>query len=368
MNPRASLLVQALARPADCLAWPLHQWELLMQQARRANLMARLEVAFERAGVHAQLPVGPRKHFDSIRRVADSQVRAVRWEARQIAAALQDMPGMPVVMLKGAAYVLAELPVAQGRLFSDVDILVPRERVPGVESSLMAAGWQNSHHDAYDQRYYREWMHEIPPMQHALRETVIDVHHNILPLSGRIRLDAGLLLAAAQPLAAWPGLSRLGDADLVLHSACHLFLDGEFDKGLRDLVDLDALLRHFGGHAEFWPSLQQRARELGVGRVLFYALRYTALILQTPVPQQAHQALQDLAPNALVLRLMDAVFIRALQPDHPSCESAGTGAARRWLYLRAHWMRMPLHLLLPHLIRKTFKRDPDDEVVVQAKT
>jgi hypothetical protein len=29
----------------------------------------------------------------------------------------------------------------------------------------MLAGWAATHHDAYDQRYYRQWMHELPPMQ-----------------------------------------------------------------------------------------------------------------------------------------------------------------------------------------------------------
>jgi hypothetical protein len=34
---------------------------------------------------------------------------------------------------------------------------------------------------------------------------------------------------------------------MVLHSATHLFYDGELNHGLRDLVDLDDLLRHFSG-------------------------------------------------------------------------------------------------------------------------
>ena len=35
-----------------------------------------------------------------------------------------------------------------------------------------------------------------------------------------------------------------------------------------------------------------------------------------------------------------------------------TAAARWLLYVRAHYLRMPLHLLLPHLLRKSFHR-PD---------
>ncbi|RQO55939.1 hypothetical protein DBR47_18910 [Paucibacter sp. KBW04] len=358
-----SLLSRALVDPAACLLWDVRDWETLLQQARRANLLARLALGFERAGLLSQVPAGPRRHFDSVQKVVDSQERAVRWEVGQIAHALHDL-GAPVLLLKGAAYVMAGLPAAQNRLFADVDILVPRPQLEAVEYALQAEGWQNVHHDAYDQRYYREWMHEIPPMRHQRRDTVIDVHHNILPLTSRLAVDAKLLLAQAVPIAGWPGLYRLDDVDLVLHSACHLFLDGEFDKGLRDLVDLDALLRHFGGQLNFWGDLQARARALGLGRVLFYALRYSAKILQTPVPREALRSLRDVAPDTATLAWMDGLFLRALQPDHPSSEDAWTGAARRLLYLRAHWMRMPLGLLIRHLATKALRREPEDAAPV----
>lgn len=354
----AELLRQALLEPHACLAWSALQWERLLQQARRANLLARLGLGFERAGLIADLPAGPRRHFEAIRRVTDSQRRAVRWELRQIDAALRGL-ALPVVLLKGAAYVMAEMPAADGRLFADIDILVPREGIAAVETSLMAEGWQSGSDDAYDQRYYRQWMHEIPPLQHLTRDSVIDVHHNILPLTGRIKVDAARLLERIVPLPGQPGFFRLGDADMVLHSACHLFLDGEFDKGLRDLVDLDALLRHFGAAAAFWPDLLARSQELGMQRVLFYALRYAGRLLATPIPAGLEATLASAAPPAWQLRWMDAIFERALRPDHSSCADRFTGAARRWLYLRAHWMRMPTHLLLMHLTVKALRREPE---------
>ena len=52
---------------------------------------------------------------------------------------------------------------------------------------------------------------------------------------------------------------------MVLHSATHLFHEGELDKALRDLVDIDGLLRHFGGHGPgSGTSWLQRAREVGL--------------------------------------------------------------------------------------------------------
>jgi hypothetical protein len=358
MSLVSPVLVRALRDPQACLSWSMQEWELLLQQARRANLVGRLGEAFEAAGLLGLIPEGPRPHLVAAGLLSNSQSRAVLWEARQIRQALRELPG-PVVLLKGAAYALAGLPAARGRLFNDVDILVPRPQLGQVEAALMLEGWHGEHSSAYDQRYYRRWMHEIPPMTHVLRNTVIDVHHNILPLTSRIKVDADRLLARIRPIEGWAGLYRLGDTDLVLHSACHLFLDGEFDKGLRDLVDLDALLRHFGREASFWPQLQARARELGLARILFYALRYTRLLLQTPVPAEQEAGLADVAPQRWQLACMDAIFERALRPDHASCADRWTGPARRFLYLRAHWMRMPLHLLVMHLTVKAFRPEPE---------
>jgi hypothetical protein len=41
--------------------------------------------------------------------------------------------------------------------------LVPRERLDDVQEALLAAGWEWVKEDAYDDLYYRRWMHELPP-------------------------------------------------------------------------------------------------------------------------------------------------------------------------------------------------------------
>jgi hypothetical protein len=360
MTPRD--LLTPLLRSADApLPGSPADWELLIRQARRSNLLTSLATRLRKQGRLDQVLPAARTHFDDALLIGAAQGRAVRWEAREIAHALRHLDA-PVVLLKGAAYLLDGLPAADGRVFADVDLLVPRAALDIAELMLGVAGWVSGKQDAYDQRYYREWMHEIPPMVHGQRETLIDLHHNILPLTSRVRVDADRLLEAIVPLPHWPGLYRLGDADLVLHSASHLFLDGEFDKGLRDLVDLDALLRHFSSTTPgFWSALVERAQTLGLARVLFYALRYAQAVLGTPVPAETAQALAGAAPPRLLLAWMDAVFLRALRPDHPSCEDGFSGRARSFLYLRAHWMRMPLHLLLPHLVVKAWKRRFDDD-------
>ena len=340
----------ALRDPAAVATWSVRDLETLVRQARSANVLARLAMRLDELGLLARVPAAPRAHFEAARRVARAQEEAVRREVTQIARALE-IARTSAVLLKGAGYLFAGLPAARGRLFSDIDILVPRGALPQVEAALMQRGWMTTHHDAYDQRYYRKWMHELPPMQHVTRQSVLDVHHTIVPLTGRLHPDASKLLQAARPVAGQPLIRVLAPADMVLHSATHLFLNEEFSNGLRDLADLDSLLRQFGAEPGFWRQLRDRAAELELELPLFYALRYGRALLDSPAePAELH------GPGGARLRLMDGLFVRALQPAHPTAGDALTPLARLALYFRAHWLRMPPALLAYHLAVKAFRR------------
>jgi hypothetical protein len=192
-------------------------------------------------------------------------------------------------------------------------------------------------------------------MQHMTRGTVIALHHNILPPTGRIKLDARLLLAAARPLPGFAGLSVLSPADMVLHSAAHLTHEGELDTGLRGLVDLDALLRAFSADPTFFDHLLRRAVELGLGRPLFQALYQTRHFLHTPMPPGWLEQLAAAAgfnPGSIRQAFLARCWEAALPPRHVLLSHWFAPVARSCLYLRGHWLRMPLGLLLRHLTRK----------------
>lgn len=347
------LLLEALRQPARLATFTLAEWDLLLRQASTANLMAHLYYLAERHDLLAQVPAPARIHLGWAHRVAMRHVRAARWEVRLIGQALAELD-QPLLLLKGAAYTMARLPPGAGRLYSDIDILLPRAALPVAEGMLMLHGWVSTHLDQYDQRYYRQWMHELPPMVHARRQTAIDVHHAILPLTAAVHPDPALLRASAVPVPGQSGLQVLAPHDMVLHSAAHLLFDGELEHGTRDLADLDALLRHFGTSPAFWDGLVPRARQLELGRTLFYALRYCALLLHTPVPQAVQADAARDGPHPLLLAMMDRLFNRALLPAHPSCADRWTPAARLLLYIRANWLRMPPLLLARHLFHKAF--------------
>ncbi|MDO9220196.1 MAG: nucleotidyltransferase family protein, partial [Thiobacillus sp.] len=168
--------------------------------------------------------------------------------------------------------------------------------------------------------------------------------------------DSNKLRSRAVAVDGVPGVYVLAAEDRILHSATHVFHDGELPHGLRDLTDLDLLLRDAATAPDFWSRLTTRADELQLGRSLFYALRYLRYFLDTPIPDSAFTALHGAAPSRLTLALMDSIFTRVLAPAHASCADAFTPAARLAAFVRAHWLRMPPHLLIPHLFHKAFIR------------
>ena len=363
MSAEWTVLLRSLREPPTMAALDAGTWDLLLRQASSAGLLGRLAALAQAAGIEGELPLPVRRHMRAALTIAQQQQRAVRWELVQLAPVLERLDG-PVLLLKGAAYAAADLPPAAGRLFADIDLLVPKAQIATAEALLTFDGWVSSHHSAYDQRYYRQWMHELPPMTHIRRKTVLDLHHNILPETARIRTRPDLILASARALPEHPRFSLPAPADLVLHSATHLFHEGEWQHGLRDLVDLDALLRQGSTEPGFWDALLARAEALNLGRPLFYGLRYCHRLLATPVPPATLEECPG-RPSALAAALMDWLFVPAFATGHASCRLPGSGFAAQALYLRSHWLRMPPHLLLPHLAQKFWQSNVLDRLAAE---
>lgn len=356
MSPASRDLLTPLWRqPHHLPTLSLRQWALLLGQARQARLISRLaQHCIDLQGVEL-VPMGAWRHLDGALRWVARQRHEVQWEVDCIVRALAAVP-TPVVLLKGAAYLVADLPPARGRLFNDIDILVDHRQMVQVEAALLAAGWISGERDAYNQRYYRQWMHELPPLQHVTRKTVLDVHHTITPPTSRFKVEGAKLLACIRGVDDRADLFVLAPVDMVLHSAVHLFQEGEFSHGLRDLLDLNDLLLHFSREPEFWESLFARAKELGLGEPLFHALHHIHRLFGTRTPQEFRHELQGIQPNWVTRRVMSALLTLALQPRHPSCDGPFNDLARWLLYLRSHYLRMPWYWLIPHLTRKACMR------------
>ena len=325
-------------------------WERLLGQARQGRLLGRLACRMQDRSLMQQLPPPVQQVLLASLRVLERHRHEVRHELLAVREALQALD-QPVLLLKGAAYLLAGLPPARGRIFSDIDLLVPEAQLGAVESALMVHGWISEERQAYNQRYYRQWMHEIPPLRHVQRGSVLDVHHALAPRSSHLHTPGAALIAASQPIGA-SGFRLLQPTDLALHAALHLCLDGELDHAWRDLLDFHDLLGLLP-EDEGATDLLARAAQLHLLPVLGQTLAPLSTLLPGHPQLRALVRGLDAALPGWQHRPEARWMCSALGLDE-----ADTPARRRragaWLYWRAHLLRMPPRLLLPHLTRKAW--------------
>ena len=345
VRPDYPLLVGLLRDPGQLATLSASQFAELIDAADHARLLGWLLTESEARALPVDPPGWLQDRLLTVRGLVHEQERAVRWEIDRLELAFSGS-GVSWMLLKGAAYVAAGLPPGRGRRVADIDICVPVEQLRDAERSLNAAGWRVATFDPYDERYYREWMHELPPMVHDDRGSVVDLHHAILPRTSRLQPRSERLFERACRVDG--GVSVLCPSHMVLHAATHLFHDGEIAGAIRDVVDLDRLLRTFGDTPGFWSDLVQEARVLDLTRPTYYALRYTTRLMQTPVPGSVIGEVAAWAPASAIAAVMDALVERALLGSDRRSAPLATFA----LYVRSHWLRMPPWLLARHLIRK----------------
>ena len=315
-------LARALREPATVAKLDATGWNALIAAARAERLIGTLALRVQ----DMQAPPAVAPILADARLDAEREARQALWEADRAAEAL----GGPVLLLKGTAYVAAGLSAGEGRFIGDLDILTARETLDEVADRLIAAGWEWVKEDAYDDAYYRQWMHELPPMIHRERDRMIDVHHTILPMTARQRPDAAAMLADAVSIT--ERLSVLSPEDMVCHSVAHLLADGDMAGGLRNLWDIHCLLEKVD-----LRRLAVRAERHGIGRHVEQAQRLAAALYGDGRGER--------------LSLWDRVVMcRLLARD-------GWGRETRKLlrfafYIRSHWLRMPPLMLARHLFTK----------------
>lgn len=356
-------LIDLLAGRRDPATLGDREWEAVISVARAEVLAATLA---ERLA-HADLPPAIAALFADMRAAMQVQQTHALWEAEMARRALAPA-GVRFVLLKGTAYAAAGLPNAAGRQIGDLDILVARDDLDRAEAALLAAGWEWVKSDPYDDAYYRDHMHELPPLIHKERDRMIDVHHTILPLTHRARPDASYLLAQAETLplprefadayddmpavydqkaANDPaaGLMVLGPHDIVVHCVAHVMADGDLAGGLRNLWDFHLLTQEMERrtNAKYWHHLQKIAHGHGLYHELNRASRLANELFGSRDMVFGRPKIAWRKPTAT-----DRLFLRALtarddwgRPTRPFTRLA--------FYIRSHWLRMPPLKLARHL-------------------
>lgn len=341
---RISPLLQLLAGRYPSSGFSSEEWSLVFSEARQAGVTARLAYMIRDSDLYwRDIPDHLRSHIDSAITHAESFRTDVLRELEHIRLALAEL-NTPVVLLKGAAYVCSGRQAARGRIFNDVDILVEKGLIGQAESALMIRGWNTGEIDPYDHRYYREWSHEIPPLTNWRRGTTLDLHHSLLMPTCKVKVDTAQMIRDALPVEGSTYWWRLSDDDTLLHAVCHLMMNSDFKRGLRDIWDIDLLYREFSQrNASFDTQLHARASAVGLGALLASALRLANRYFATPAPDFL---LSDASP------ILTYLVGRSASVRHRDTRPKGQATADFLLMLRELYLRLPTKLLVVHLIHK----------------
>ncbi len=330
----AMLLVDCLREPERALRLNDGDWTALITMARAEVLAGTL--AYRLQGKSNA------KHIENFVRDAlvdaEYQRRCSLWEVDSTRRALQNYDG-PVVLMKGSAYAATGMEASNGRHIGDLDIMVSEGGLKQVEELLLAADWEWVKEDDYDDAYYRDHMHELPPLIHKDRDQMIDVHHTILPKTARPNPNALAMIADAIPLE--DGHYIFMPEDMICHCAAHMMADGDLAGGLRNLWDMHCLLSDFSGAAgDFWARLKNRAEQHELWEAVHLSARHANALYGTNIPSEW-----------MLWKFSDELIQKRLLARN-SWGQQTRKFLRFGFYIRSHWLRMPPLMLTKHLFTK----------------
>ena len=296
-----------------------------------------------------KLPPPVKMHLRSIRQFCVAQ-NIQTLAATQLINQQLKAVDIPVLLLKGAAYTLSKKHNAKGRLISDIDILVEKQHIRRVEKCLIESGWKAKVLDDYDEKYYREWSHELPPFVHLKTGVTLDIHHNLLPSTAQKSISIEGIFA--DKIAIDNNLYVPSDAHMILHSSVHLLLNDDIEKGLRDCFDLYALITDYckthsldelyqlfkeaNCHAEFNVLMHL------LSRVFYHEnTRYIEFLTN-------HEGVRKKSFTALAM-------YAGIFPQSSYLDNSGSMVQRYFTYINGHLSKMPPLMFAKHILYKVYR-------------
>ena len=330
------------------------EWRDLILVARANSLLPRV-ASILLSDVENDFHIPPKAHAHLVASIRHETLfhNQVINEVKLVNAKISKALNNKLIVLKGAGYVIADSKAAKGRIFSDIDLLVLKDDIPKVERALHLFGFVSDTDSEYDQKYYREWAHEIPPLRHFQRGTVLDIHHNIIPVvSGRA---PNIEFFFESTVETKYGVEVLRPAAMFLHSAIHLFFSEEFTNGFRDLSDLSLLLDEIVSDADEVNCLFELAQNTGFENELFLAFRYLERVLNNKVPAHITKNFKQPLPKGIRLALSDFIFGKVLAANHRLVDVKFRGLAQWLAFVRGHILKMPFNILVKHTASKLWR-------------
>lgn len=320
----------AMQHPDVAVEWSDEQWGAILPLANHMELLPQLAARWTNLDAFEQLPVAVQDRLRREVQKSDFTRVNMRYEMEQVARLLSDL-GTPLVLLKGCAYLLADQAWALGRRTSDVDLLIQESSVDAAAKRLLEHHFEvDDKLSEKDTRYYRRWLHELPPIKHQYRKLEIDLHFRLLPVGDPSTFDASPLIERATAIAG-TAYHWLDPVDRVIHAAINLGRTGEFRRAFRDMWDIRKMTEVALAEGDFdWGVLSQRAREIRISGTVARVMLLAQQCIDLPLPEGWCEATTGRPPEKVRgSRLYRLMFVGAT-PDGRAYRSRRRRAAN-WM-------------------------------------
>ena len=181
---------------------------------------------------------------------------------------------IPVIALKGAH--LAELVYGNIALrpMSDLDLLVKEKDLMKVEEKLLKLGYRPIEDDRQVTGKNHHFVYRLPE-----KELNVEIHWTLIRADYPFDIDLEGQWERSRPAVIGNGAVRVqSPEDLLLHLCLHNCKD-LFEKGLKLLCDLSAIIHHYEKEMD-WDQVLLRSRQWGIEKFVYLALRLAVELLK----------------------------------------------------------------------------------------
>jgi len=272
-------------------------WNLLLETAEAEGLAPALGFAWK-SDPAARMPLGVRERLR--RDLADGTARHLILSG-ELARLLKsfEREHIPVIVLKGP--VLAETLYVHPALrpYSDLDLLIRREALPGVDDLLQRLGYRrvaDAHSFRFDVAYDHATLYAAASGVH------VDLHWSLLSeprYSWNEREAQAIWDRTVRIRVAGEEALGLGPEDLVLYLAVHLAVHHSL-AGLLWYYDLFLILERWSGTLD-WPALNARASRWRVRAAVYFVLQEVERLFGARAPAAVMAALEPRGPRAAAM-------------------------------------------------------------------
>ena len=289
-------------------------WQQILDRARDYGIAPLLYFHLKKSAQEQHTPPETLHQLRLLYR--ESCVQAVNQSVRlqEILLALSHKGVSPIVM-KGAALGALIYRNAGLRPMLDIDLLVRSSDLDAAASTLAELGYVSD--ESYQAaEWYKNNHHHLAPFVTPDRSVVVELHHQVASPRANvcIPIEEFWQHARRAQIASVSALV-LAPEDLLLGICTHVAISRRFEKALRDLVDIDEVIRAYGNEID-WNQLVRNSMSWGTASCLYYCLWAAQLFTETALPPHL---LEKLRPETGISIPEDAclkfLIPRAIFPD-----------------------------------------------------